>query len=171
MFPILVLLFTVIPAIEIFLLFQIGAMIGGINTLLVVISTGIIGASLAKSQGIQILSKIQENTSRGELPADQIIQGLMVFAGGLLLLTPGFATDFFGLSLVMPGTRHLLMIWVKKAIQKAMASGNFQFQSFGSSSKGTGGFYSYSSHSSTRQNVSEEIAPGVFEAEYKNHDD
>jgi UPF0716 protein FxsA len=184
MFPILVLLFTVVPAIEIFLLFKIGGEIGGINTLFVIISTGIIGASLAKSQGLQILMKIQESTQRGEVPGSQIIQGLMVFAGGLLLLTPGFLTDIFGFSLVMPGTRHLLMIWVKKMIEKGMKSGNMNFQSFGQGGRG-GAQYTYtSSQNGTSQNPFErfnqtqnhvekndEIAPGVFEAEFKKHDD
>jgi UPF0716 protein FxsA len=181
MFPILILLFTVVPAIEIFLLFQIGGEIGGINTLIVIISTGIIGASLAKSQGLHILMKIQESTQRGEVPGNQIIQGLMVFAGGLLLLTPGFLTDIFGFSLVMPGTRHLLMIWVKKVLENAMKSGNINFKSFGQGAQS--GFSYTSGQSSNGQNSfqnlkqdnqahsNDEIPPGVFEAEFKKHDD
>ena len=150
MFGILVFLFTVVPAVEIFLLFKIGGQIGGFNTFLIVILTGIVGASLAKTQGLSILLKIQERTNQGELPGDQIIQGLMVFAGGLLLLTPGFATDILGFSLVMPGTRHLLLIWVRKMVEKAMVNGNFQFKTFNAGSRG-GGFYSYTSTSSHSQ--------------------
>lgn len=156
MFGILVFLFTVIPALEIFLLFKIGAQIGGFNTVFIVIATGIIGASLAKSQGLSILMKIQNEVNKGGVPGNAIIQGLMVFAGGLLLLTPGFMTDIFGFSLVMPGPRHLLMFWVKKLVVKAMQNGNLNFQSFGSN--GRGGFYSYTStstsghHSNSGQN-------------------
>ena len=174
MFPILVFLFTVVPALEIYLLFKVGAQIGGFNTLFIVIATGIIGASLAKSQGLQILMKIQTEMQTGQLPGNHIIHGLMVFAGGLLLLTPGFMTDIFGFSLVMPGPRHILIIWVKSALDKAMKSGNFHFQTFsaGASRQG-GGFYSYTSNESSfshQKQANEEIAPGVFEAEYKKHD-
>lgn len=144
MFGLLVFLFTVIPAVEIFLLFKIGAQIGGLNTFMVVIVTGVLGAALAKSQGLSILMQIQEKSARGELPGDQIIQGLMVFAGGILLITPGFMTDIVGFSLVLPGTRHLLSSFVKGAVEKGMKNGNFQFQSFGTNGRG-GGFYSYTS--------------------------
>lgn len=169
-------LFTVVPALELYLLFEIGGEIGGFNTILIIILTGIIGASLAKSQGLSILMKIQQEVDRGGLPGNQIIQGLMVFAGGLLLLTPGFMTDIIGFSLVIPGSRHLLMFWVKKLIEKAMVNGNFKFQSFGTN--GRGGFYSYTSTSSSthtsqgdffqeKPSSNQQLSPGVFEAEYK----
>ncbi|MFT6633711.1 MAG: UPF0716 protein FxsA [Bacteriovoracaceae bacterium] len=179
MFGLLVILFTVVPAVEIFLLFKIGGQIGGLNTVFVVISTGIIGASLAKSQGLSILMKIQGEMNKGSLPGNEIIQGLMIFAGGLLLLTPGFMTDFFGLSLVMPGTRHFLMFWVKKLITQAMKNGNLNFQTFGAGAQGGG--FSYSSTSAggfpgeqspfeqfeTRESsLNEQIDGDVIEAEY-----
>ena len=83
MFGILFLLFTVVPAFELFLLFKIGAQIGGFNTVAIVILTGIIGASLAKSQGLSILMKIQNEMAKGGIPGDAIIQGLMIFAGAV----------------------------------------------------------------------------------------
>lgn len=139
MFITLVFLFTVLPAVEIYLLFKIGGDIGIFYTFLIVVFTGILGASLAKSQGLMILTKIQSNISQGNIPGKHIIHGLMVFAGGLLLLTPGFLTDFFGFSLVLPGSRHFLYIWVKLGLEKAAASGNFKFQSFQSGSFGQSG--------------------------------
>lgn len=130
MFLPLVFLFTVLPALEIFLLFKIGGEIGGMNTFLIVVLTGIVGASLAKSQGLAILTQIQTEMSKGGIPAKPIIHGLMVFAGGLLLLTPGFLTDIFGFSLVMPGPRHILYFWVQKLLEKAAKSGRFQVHTF-----------------------------------------
>ena len=124
MFKILVLLFTIIPALEIYFLIKIGTNIGGLNTFLIVMVTGIIGAALAKSQGIQILQKIQIETQNGSLPADQLFHGFLVFAGGLLLLTPGFITDLLGLSMVFPGTRHIVVLFFKEAILKAIQKGN-----------------------------------------------
>lgn len=156
MFSVLVLLFTVIPALEIYLLFKMGGEFGALNTIWFVIATGVIGASLAKSQGLAILQKIQAEMQNGGVPGKQIIQGLMIFAGGLLLLTPGFITDFTGFCLVMPGPRHLLMVFVSKMLEKAIKNGNFQFQAhnFGSGM-----------HSSSHQ--SEQLPSDVFEAEYE----
>jgi UPF0716 protein FxsA len=165
MLPLLILLFTVVPALELYLLFAIGAKIGGLNTILVIITTGILGAALAKSQGLQILRNIQDQANRGELPGDQIIQGLMVFAGGLLLLTPGFMTDVIGFSLVLPGTRHLLMVLVKKMLHNSIQNGNFQVfgmgGGMGGSSQGTSGnngFYSYSTYTYTNSNGPENFS-------------
>lgn len=171
MFPILVLLFTVIPAIEIYLLFSIGAMVGGLNTLAIVIITGIVGASLAKSQGLAILANIQNDLNRGSLPANQLIHGLLVFGGGLLLLTPGFLTDVLGLSMVFPGTRHILVAFLKSYFEKGIQNGNIKFSTFG---QGAGGFsYHHQPHPHNQQqdhfdsSHTREVEPGVFEAEYK----
>lgn len=129
MFGILLLLFTVVPALEIYLLINIGSQIGGLNTIAVVILTGIVGAALAKSQGLAIINKIQKDLNQGALPADQIIHGLLVFGGGLLLLTPGFLTDILGLSMVIPGTRHVLVKMLKAQFKKGIQNGNIFFSS------------------------------------------
>ena len=168
MFGILFLLFTVVPALELYLLFKIGGEIGGLNTVMIVIGTGIVGAALAKSQGLQILMKIQNEVNRGAIPGNAIVQGLMIFAGGLLLITPGFMTDIVGFSLVFPGSRHLLVFFVKKLIDKMMVEGNLNFQTF---SAGRAGGFTYTSHKTYgqpfEQNSSNEKLDGdVFEAEY-----
>jgi len=177
MFGLLVFLFTVVPAVELYLLFKIGGQIGAFNTMFIVLFTGVVGAALAKSQGLSILMKIQNDFNRGQLPTNQIIHGLMVFAGGLLLLTPGFMTDILGLSLVMPGPRHLLMVWVKHAIEKGLQSGNIHFKTFGANN--ADGFYSYTyqqqstdngSHPYTAfentQSTSQQVEADIIEAEY-----
>jgi len=144
-------------------------MVGGLNTVAIVIITGIVGASLAKSQGLAILSSIQNDLNKGSLPANQLIHGLLVFGGGLLLLTPGFLTDVLGLSMVFPGTRHALVAFLKGYFEKGIQSGNIKFSTFGQ-----GGGFSYhqqSSNSHDQENFDSssprEIAPGVFEAEFK----
>jgi UPF0716 protein FxsA len=172
MFPGLVFLFTVVPALELYLLFSIGSEIGALNTILIIILTGVVGASLARSQGFSILMKIQNEFNRGGVPGREIIHGLMVFAGGLLLLTPGFMTDIIGFSLVFPGTRHLLFVFVQKMVMNALKNGNIKFSTFGSQNAGGQGFY-YSS-SSTYSPFEEQTQRGpvidengVIEAEYK----
>lgn len=129
MFGLLVLLFTVVPALEIYLLIKIGSQLGGVNTVAIVVITGVVGAALAKSQGLAIINKMQRDLSQGMLPANQIIHGLLVFGGGLLLLTPGFLTDIFGLSMVIPGTRHILVELIKSQIEKGIKNGNIFFTS------------------------------------------
>lgn len=158
MFGILLLLFTIIPAIEIYLLINIGGQIGGMNTILVVIVTGIIGAALAKSQGILILNKIQTELGQGKMPANQIVHGLIVFAGGILLLTPGFLTDTMGLLMVFPGSRHLIVLYASKLFERAIKNGNVHFSSFGQSK---GGFYS-STHNSNND---------IFDADFQKQND
>lgn len=124
MFGILLLLFTVLPAIEVYLLIKIGSQIGGLNTLSIILVTGFVGAILAKSQGLSVLTKIQKQLAQGQLPATELGHGLLIFAGGLLLLTPGFLTDFFGFSMVIPITRHLIYFQLKNILQKSINNGN-----------------------------------------------
>lgn len=129
MFGLLILLFTLVPALEIYLFINVGSFIGGFNTIVIVILTGIVGAALAKSQGLSILNKIQRDLSKGLLPADQLIHGLLVFGGGLLLLTPGFLTDILGLSMVFPGTRHIIVSKLKNKFEQGVKNGNIFFTS------------------------------------------
>ena len=165
MFLPLLFLFTVLPAIEIYLLFKIGGEIGAGNTFLIIVTTGVVGAALAKSQGIAILNQIQQEMNKGGIPGKAIIHGLMVFAGGLLLLTPGFLTDIIGFSLVIPGPRHILYVWVKELVIKASKSGNFRFQTFSSGSQNP---FGGPSPFSNQQNVArDEVNGDVFEAEFE----
>ncbi|EQC51178.1 FxsA family protein [Bacteriovorax sp. DB6_IX] len=165
MFPILVMLFTIIPALEIYLLFSIGGQIGGLNTLFVVIATGIIGASLAKTQGLAILHKIQTDLNRGAIPTDQFTHGLLVFGGGLLLLTPGFLTDILGISMVFPGTRHIMASYLKHLFAKGIANGNVHFSS------SFGGFSSshreYENPFESQRNGPRQVDTDTFEAEFE----
>lgn len=132
----LFLLFIFIPAVELYFLIQAGEVIGGFNTFMLVVLTGIIGAGLAKSQGQLILMKIQKEMAEGRTPADQMIHGLLVFVGGLLLLTPGFFTDFFGLSLIFPLTRKFYINSVKRGFEAQMKSGKVKFYGSGAGFSG-----------------------------------
>lgn len=166
MFGILFLLFTAIPALELYLLFQVGDLIGGFETIMLIVFTGIVGASLAKTQGLMILHKIQSEVEQGGVPANQLIHGLLVFGGGLLLLTPGFMTDALGFAMVIPGTRHLFTGMLKKGF----ANGNIKFQSFS-----TGGFQRTYRTGPTpfeqqKPRVGEQVQPNVFEADFKKKD-
>ncbi len=98
-------LFTIIPVGEIYLLVQVGERIGGLNTIAIVILTGIIGAAFARSQGALIIGKIKTDLDSGRMPGNEMVEGLLILAGGILLVTPGIVTDLFGFSLIFPLSR------------------------------------------------------------------
>ncbi|MBT3583645.1 MAG: FxsA family protein [Halobacteriovoraceae bacterium] len=127
MFMLLLILFTAVPALEFYLLFEIGSAIGAPETFAIIIVTGIAGAYLAKSQGLAILQKIQQELAQGQMPGRPILHGFLVFGGGLLLLTPGFLTDILGLCLVTPGTRHIIAGLLMEYFKKGIANGNIVF--------------------------------------------
>jgi UPF0716 protein FxsA len=123
MFRILVVLFIVVLAIELWGLISIGKIIGGWNTVALVILTGFIGAWLARQQGMQVLRLLQVQLSRGQMPTDALIDGALVLVGGVLLLTPGFFTDLAGFILLLPYTRMIIRHFIKKWLWSLISSG------------------------------------------------
>lgn len=115
MFRIL-LLMTLIPTIEILLMFDIhdwfasqwGADTAILATVGVTLLTGFIGARLARQQGFRILGQVQSQLATGQMPGEALVEGAMVLVGGVLLLTPGYFTDMMGFILVMPWSRGLI---------------------------------------------------------------
>ena len=120
----LVLLFTIVPLVELFILIKIGGHIGGFNTILLVIMTAVLGAWLARLQGLRTLQQIQLSLSQGQIPAEELIDGVLILAGGILLLTPGVLTDLFALVLLFPYTRTHFKRWLRRRFDRMVASGN-----------------------------------------------
>ena len=105
MFLRLLLLFTVVPLVELFLLVKLGTVIGIGPTVLIVITTGVIGAWLARWQGLGVLRRVTSDLNEGRLPADALIDGLLILIAGAVLLTPGLITDALGFLLLVPQSR------------------------------------------------------------------
>ncbi|KQL50053.1 FxsA family protein [Brevibacillus choshinensis] len=126
MFRILVVLFIVVPAIELWGLISIGKVIGGWNTVALVILTGVVGAWLAKQQGLQVIRTVQFQLSRGQMPTESLIDGALVLAGGILLLSPGFFSDVIGILLLIPYTRLIVRHLLKKWLWSMISSGKIQ---------------------------------------------
>ena len=114
MFPFLILAFTVVPAIEIGLFVVVGGEIGPLATVAVVLFTGVAGAALARTQGLRVLHQIQETLGKGQMPQNELVEGGLILFGGALLLTPGFLTDAWGLACLVPTTRKLMAVVVKR---------------------------------------------------------
>ena len=106
--PYLFLLFVIMPIAEIAVLLQVGGAIGGWTTIGIVILTAIIGTAMLRQQGVATLNKAQQRMQQGEMPAQQMLEGLLLLIGGVLLLTPGFITDFFGFLTLVPVSREFL---------------------------------------------------------------
>ncbi|MFQ5675163.1 MAG: FxsA family protein [bacterium] len=114
MFARLILLFTLVPLMELALLIEIGQRIGLWNTIAIVVITGVAGAALARSEGFGILAKIQSELAAGNLPGDSLLDGALVLAGALFLLTPGLITDLLGFVLLLPISRPFVKTYLKK---------------------------------------------------------
>ena len=117
MFLRLFLIFTVTPVLELALLIQIGQLLGTISTIVAVLTTGAAGAALARNQGLTALRRLQRSVAEANFPGDEIFDGFLILMGGLLLLTPGFLTDLVGFAALLPGTRGILKIIIKREVR------------------------------------------------------
>ncbi len=109
MFRIFLIAFLSIPLLEIWLLIHVGQTIGAFPTVLLVIATAVAGAALLRQQGLATLLRAQHSMAKGELPAMEMLEGVVIAACGVLLLTPGFFTDILGLIGLIPATRQALI--------------------------------------------------------------
>ena len=130
MFFYLLLLFTLLPMTELVLLIKIGHHIGLLNAISIVVVTGIAGASLARWQGLTVIREVQNQLSLGIMPKEEILDGTIILAGGLLLLTPGLITDFIGLVAIIPITRKWMKSLMKKKLARMIDEGKFQINRF-----------------------------------------
>ena len=116
----LLLLFIVVPALELAILIQIGTYLGTLPTLALIVVTGVIGAHLARLQGLSVLTRAQEQMDRGELPAGSLADGVMILVAGALLITPGILTDLLGFALLVPKVRRVVKGYVLARVRKAV---------------------------------------------------
>ena len=116
MFPLIAVIFLLVPIIEIYLLIQVGQVIGAGWTIFLVVLTAVIGVALLKAQGLSTLNRAQQKLQANELPAREILEGMGLVVAGALLLTPGFFTDAVGFFLLFPPTR----IWLVNAVTARM---------------------------------------------------
>lgn len=107
---------TVIPAVELYLLLQLGRWMGPAETVALIVLTGLLGATLAKREGLGVLRQLAADAKQGIPPADRLVEGLLVLLGGVLLITPGVLTDLTGVLLMIGPTRRWLAPRVKDLI-------------------------------------------------------
>ncbi|WP_341502121.1 FxsA family protein [Gallaecimonas sp. GXIMD4217] len=104
----LFLLFLIVPFVEIALLIQLGEIIGGAATIALMIITAIVGATLVRRAGLETWQEAQRRMAMGEMPGQQLCEGLLLLIAGVVLVTPGLITDLLGLALLLPPVRKRL---------------------------------------------------------------
>ena len=110
----LALLFIVVPLVELYLLIQLGTVIGVEATVVIVVATGLVGAWLARVQGMKVVTEVRASLAQGRMPAEAIVDGLLILVAGAVLLTPGLLTDALGFFLLVPQGRRLVRTMVHR---------------------------------------------------------
>jgi UPF0716 protein FxsA len=124
----LFLAFTLIPIIELYLLIEVGTIIGTLNTLILVIATGFAGAWLARLQGMQTMIRVRSSLQQGIMPTEELMDALLIFMAGIVLLTPGFITDAAGLLLLIPETRTHFKRFLRYKFDRWIQNQNIHIQ-------------------------------------------
>jgi len=145
----LFLIFVAVPICEMLLLFEVADHIGGLQTVGLVMLTAVIGIQVLKQQGLSTITRAQQRLDSGELPAQEIMEGLFLAVGGAFLLAPGFITDTVGFLCLIGPTRRTMVRWLIRSGKITVFTA------------GRGSHFSYTRHSST-QNTDD----GVYEGEY-----
>lgn len=122
-------LFTLVPLVELYLLIWLGGVLGFVETCAIVLVTGLLGAFLAKREGLRVLRSWQDSLAKAQMPEEGVLGGVLVLVGGVLLVTPGVLTDAFGLSLLFLPTRALIAKFVRARIASGIESGTIQVES------------------------------------------
>ena len=119
----LLLLFIVVPIVELFLLIEIGQHVGTLTTLALIIVTGAVGASLARQQGLTTLARLRADLAAGRTPADPLMDGGLILIAAAVLITPGVLTDLIGFLFLIPVCRQLIKRSLRDRFDRAVRQG------------------------------------------------
>ncbi|HXI04637.1 MAG TPA: FxsA family protein [Candidatus Saccharimonadales bacterium] len=117
---VLLLLFILVPAVELALLIEIGGRIGALNTLALIVGTGVLGASIARRQGLQVIASVRADLQAGRMPGGAILDGVIILVAGALLVTPGVLTDLAGFLCLVPAVRSLIKQGLVRRFERAI---------------------------------------------------
>lgn len=130
--------FVVVPILELAVIIQVGQVAGVVPTIAALIAVSLIGAALVKREGLRAWNRVGETLRAGRMPAQEVVDGALVLAGGALMLTPGFLTDALGLLLVIPVTRALANRLVRTRVRSIFIPGGASWRT-GRRSRAGGG--------------------------------
>ena len=123
----LLLLFIVVPVVELALLIQLGKLVGLLPTLGLIVLTGALGAFLARRQGLAVLGKVRAEMADGSIPAGPIVDGVIILVAAAVLMTPGVLTDAFGFLCLVPAFRGRLKAYLGRRFERAVRRGDATF--------------------------------------------
>ncbi len=118
MLPLLVALFIGVPFAEIYVLLQVGHAIGVVNTLGLLILISVVGAWLAKREGLGVLRRMQRSVDSGRVPGTELVDGFLILLAGALMLTPGFLTDILAILLLLPPVRAVVRRELRRRVAR-----------------------------------------------------
>lgn len=139
MFGRLFLLFTLVPLVELALLIRIGEWLGVLPTVGLVLATGVVGAALARREGVRTWGRVQEELEAGRVPGGEMLHALMVVVSGAFLVTPGVLTDVVGLGLLVRPVREAVIVRVRRSLEARVREGSVHVFGTGSFGPGPGG--------------------------------
>jgi UPF0716 protein FxsA len=119
------------PIVEIYLLFKVGAVIGLANTFFYLLASAVFGIGLIRAQGIFLLRNLQSTLAQGQMPANALLHSVLIFLSGAFFTFPGFISDLIGLLLLLPGSRHLVAVLMKRKLAQKMKEGSIRFAAGG----------------------------------------
>ena len=127
----LLLLFILVPLFELYILIKIGGYLGAFPTVALVVFTALLGIVIVRLQGLRTLQKTRQSLSQGIVPAEEMVDGVLIFVGGVLLIIPGVLTDLFALVLLIPYSRTIFKRWLRRRFDRMIASGNVRLHYYG----------------------------------------
>lgn len=120
---VLFLLFIIVPLVELWVIIQVGEMIGALGTVLALLAISLVGAALTRREGLKAWVRFRQALAEGRLPAEEVTDGALLLLAGALLLTPGFVTDGVGLALLAPPSRALINRGLRSAARRQFGLG------------------------------------------------
>lgn len=127
MFIKVIMIFILVPILEVYTLIQAGSIIGLAPTIALILATGVAGAYLARTQGLELIQRIQKELAAGRMPTEELLDGALVLVGGVVLLTPGFWTDLCGFLCLLPGTRSVIKNLLRRWLDDQLRRGTTNF--------------------------------------------
>jgi UPF0716 protein FxsA len=124
----LALVFIGLPLLELYILIKIGSYLGPFLTIALIIFSGLLGLLLARFEGLRTLHQIRRNLSQGIVPAEEMVDSVLIFAGGVLFVVPGVITDIAALVLLIPFTRTIFKRWLRRRFDRMVERGNVRLQ-------------------------------------------
>ena len=124
----LALLFIGLPLLELYILIKIGSYLGAFTTIALIIFSGVLGLLLARFEGLRTLHQIRQSLSQGIVPAEEMVDSVLIFVGGILFVVPGVITDIAALVLLIPFTRTIFKRWLRRRFDRAVERGDVRLQ-------------------------------------------